>query len=136
MWVGGRVGYGSGVRVDIAVCWAASMGSIVGLGLLCGRDDLVGSSLLAARLGLGLGLRVGLGLELVELGRGLDRDRDGPRDSRQQPSLESANWSSDWCGSGGGRRRRQWFPVGGDLGMRGVVRDIGGGGSRRRRGGC
>ena len=135
-WVGGRVSYGSRVRVDIAVCWASSMGSIVGLGLLCGRDDLVGSSLLAARLGLGLGLRVGLGLELVELGRGLDRDRDGPRDSRRQPSLESANWSSDWCGSGGGRRRRQWFPVGGDLGMRGVVRDIGGGGSRRRRGGC
>ena len=79
-WVGGRVGYGSRVRVDIAVCCAASMGSIVGLGLLCGRDDQVGSSLLAA----GLGLRVGLKLELMGLGRGLDRDRDGPRDSRRR----------------------------------------------------
>ena len=81
-WVGGRVSYGSRVRVDIAVCWASSMGSIVGLGLLCGRDDLVGGSLLAARLG--LGLRVGLRLELVGLGGGLDRDRDGPRDSRRR----------------------------------------------------
>ena len=35
-WVGGRVGYGSGVRVDIAVGWAVCMGSLVGLGLVCG----------------------------------------------------------------------------------------------------
>ena len=73
-WVGSRISYGSRVRVDIAVCWAASMGSIISLGLLCGRDDLVGSSLLAVRLGLGLGLHVGLRLELVGLGPRLDQD--------------------------------------------------------------